>query len=318
MEKVELGKTGIFVTPVGMGVLTIGRTQLDLPLATGAAIVRHALKQGINFLDTAELYETYPYIRAALDGTDMKPVIASKSQAKTYDKMKKSIEDMRLALDLDVIDIFLMHEVREAPDFESREGAWACLNEYKAKKIIKAIGLSTHYTDVAEMNAALPESDLLFALINKESLGIRTGKGFGTKEAMVAAIQRNADRGKGVFAMKAFGGGNLIGSYLECLDYVNGIPGINSIMVGISSNEDIDRLVEYAEGRLPRGYMPDLKEKKIRIDQWDCEGCGACREICPNKAIFRQSNGIMNVNHAQCLTCGYCAPVCPVRAIILY
>ena len=318
MELKTLGRTGIRITPAGMGVLTVGRTQLNLPVAEGAGIVRYALEQGINFLDTAEYYETYPYIAAALKGFDGCPVVASKSFAASYSEMKKAVEDMRRALGLDVIDIFLLHEIRGVHDFEMRSGAWACLNDLKAKGIVRAIGLSTHHVDVAELNAGQIESDVLFPLINKAGLGIRYKDDFGTKEAMAAAIARNSAAGKGVFTMKVFGGGNLTGDYLSALDYVHGLPGVDSIMVGIGHRDEVDRLVEYFEGAIDRNYVPNLREKHIRIDKGDCEGCGACLSRCPNRAIRMTDQEIAEVDHAICLTCGYCAPVCPVRAIILF
>lgn len=134
---------------------------------------------------------------------------------------------------------------------------------------------------------------------------------------MAAAIKANADAGKGVFAMKALGGGVLTGSYLEALDYVSSLEGMHSMMVGFGKKEEVDRIVEYVEGTIDRDYVPDISHKKIRIDQGDCEGCGSCIERCPNKAIFRNENGLADIDHSVCLTCGYCAPVCPVRAIIM-
>ncbi|MDR1293105.1 MAG: aldo/keto reductase [Clostridiales Family XIII bacterium] len=323
MERRKLGKSGIDVTPVGMGVLSIGRTQLDLPLAEGADVVGYALDRGIDFLDTAEWYQTYPYIAEALRTRRSAPgfrppVIASKSLDATYDGMAAAIDDMRREIGLDALDIFLLHEVREAPDFELRSGAWACLNDMKAKGVVKAIGISTHYTDVAELNAGLPESDLLFPLINKAGLGIRRGKGFGTKEGMAAALLKNNVCGKGVFTMKAFGGGNLTGDYVACLDYVSALPGVDSIMVGLGKRSEVDDLVSYAEGTMERSYAPDVSHKKIRVDRGDCEGCGACVRTCPNKAIHMDDSGVAVVDHGVCLTCGYCAPACPVRALLLY
>ncbi|MDR3225574.1 MAG: aldo/keto reductase [Clostridiales Family XIII bacterium] len=323
MKKNLLGRSGIAVTPVGMGVMKIGRTQLGLPVRAGAEIVGYALDSGINFLDTAEWYQTYEYIAEALRtrrsaaGFEM-PVIASKSLSGSYEGMANAIDEMRRALDLDVVDIFLLHEVRENPDFERRQGAWACLNDLKAKGIVKAIGISTHYVDVSDLNARLPESDVLFPLINKEGMGVREGGGFGTAASMATAILRNHEAGKGVFAMKAFGGGNLTGRYIECLDYVRGLPGVDSVMVGMSERCEVDDLIAYAGGTIDRSYVPDISKKKIRIDKGDCEGCGACVERCPNKAIRMEDAGTAVVDHGICLTCGYCAPACPVRAIILY
>lgn len=318
MKKVKLGQTGLEVTPIGFGVLTVGNTQMNLPLKEGAAVLRYALEKGINFLDTAQYYETYPYIREALTGSDFHPVVCSKSLDPTYGGMKAAVQEALEELNLDSIDIFLMHEVRTDPDWEFRSGAWRYLQEAKAQGLVKAIGISTHHVDVAEMAADIPELDVLFPLINFQSLGIRNRDGAGTKEDMAAAIEKNHRNGKGVFAMKVFGGGNLTGNYLEALDYVSSLPGVASMMIGFGRKEEIDRIIEYADGTIDRNYVPNISRKKIRIDQGDCEGCGACLVRCPNHAIFRNCNGLAEVNHDICLTCGYCAPVCPVRAIIMF
>lgn len=318
MKKNILGKTGIEVTTIGMGVLPVGRTQLDLPLSEGAMIVRHALDQGINFLDTAQYYETYPYIKAALTGTEYQPVIASKSLDSSFAQMSFAIDECLEGINRDYVDIFLLHEVREAPDFETRSGAWECLIKAKERGLVKAIGISTHYVDVTAMSADIEELDVVFPLINYKSLGIRDGSGAGTCEDMAAAIKKCSDAGKGVFAMKAFGGGNLTGNYMEALDYVTGLPGIDSVMIGFGTKEDVDVAVQYADGTLPNDYAPDISKKRIHIDKGDCECCGTCIGVCPNKAISFDTNGIAEVDHNVCITCGYCAPACPVRAIIMY
>ena len=318
MKKNKLGNTKIEVTPVGFGVLTIGGTQLNLSLDEGATVLRYAIECGINFLDTAQYYKTYPYIRRALKGCNFEPVITSKCLDHSYGEMKYAVEEARLELDRDVIDIFLLHEVRSDPDWEDRAGAWEYLQEAKAKGIVKAIGLSTHHVDVAEKAADNQDIDVLFPLINFQGLGIRKGSGHGTKEEMAAAIKAAAASGTGVFAMKVFGGGNLTGHYLKAIDYIKGLEGISSMMIGFGYHYEIDRIIEVIEGTIDPDYQPDISKKKIHIDQGDCEACGACIQRCPNKAIFRNKNGLAEVDHSKCLTCGYCAPQCPVRAIIMY
>lgn len=314
----RLGNTGLDVTEVGFGVLTVGNTQMNLPVDEGAAVLRYALECGINFLDTAEYYETYPYIKRALQCTNFEPVIASKSLGLSYREMQRAIEDARMELNRDIIDIFLLHEVRNDPDWDDRAGAWECLQDAKAKGIVKAIGLSTHHVDAAAKASEIKEIDVLFPLINFRGLGIRKGSGLGTREEMAEEIKKAADAGKGVFAMKVFGGGNLTGHYLEAIQYVRSLPGISSLMIGFGFHHEIDRIIEVMNGTIDPGYVPDLSEKRIRIDQGDCEGCGACINRCPNHAIFRNSSGLAEVDHSVCLTCGYCAPVCPVRAIIMF
>ena len=66
MKKKILGNTKLEVTPVGFGVLTVGQTQLNLPVQEGASVLRYALESGINFLDTAQYYQTYSYMKEAL------------------------------------------------------------------------------------------------------------------------------------------------------------------------------------------------------------------------------------------------------------
>ena len=319
-----LGKTGLLVTPVGMGVLTIGPTQHALSVAEGAHIVRHALESGVNFFDTAEYYETYPHIKRALDGLApsfsrnalTRPVISSKSLSKDYRGMQRAIDDCRRALDLDQIDIFLLHEVCGASDFESRLGAWECLQNAKDKGYIKAAGLSTHHVDAAAISAEAPETDVLFPLINQQGLGIRNRNGAGTREEMQQAIKAAHERGIGIFAMKAFGGGHLLSRYKESLDYVWGLQGISSIMIGMGCEKDVDDAIAWAECKLPKGFMPDIENKRMFVDRGDCVGCAACVSRCTSKAIRLDNEGIATVDNNVCILCGYCAPVCPTRALI--
>ena len=68
MKRNSLGQTGLQVSVAGFGVLPVGPSQLALPVEEGAAVLRYALERGINFIDTAQYYRTYPYIRKALEG----------------------------------------------------------------------------------------------------------------------------------------------------------------------------------------------------------------------------------------------------------
>lgn len=318
MKKTILGTTGIEVSIAGFGVLPMGPSQLALPVDEGANIIRYALDQGINFLDTAQYYRTYPYIRKALeyrDDTDI--VICSKCLSEDYDSMKEAISEAREALDREVIDIFLMHEVRSG-QLELRRGAWQALKDAKAKGLVRAIGLSTHHVDVTQAAASMEDLDVVFPLINYAGLGIRQGDSFASKEEMMEAIAQCHRAGKGVFSMKAFGGGSLTAYYQEALDYVFSKPEIDSVMIGFGKISEVDDLISYLNGSMAPSYNPDVSKKKVYINQEDCEGCGSCKAVCPAGAIFYNDNGLAQVDHEKCLTCGYCSPVCPVRAVIMY
>ena len=313
-----LGNTGLEVTVAGFGVLPMGPSQLALPVEAGAAILRYALEQGINFIDTAQYYQTYPYIRRALEGGNFDHVvICSKSLCEDYEGMMEAIHEAQRELDRAVIDIFLMHEVR-AGQLEARQGAWQALIDAKAQGLVRAIGISTHHVDIAEAAADMAGLDVLFPLINYAGLGIRRGDAFASADEMLAAIRKCRAAGKGVFGMKAFGGGSLTATYQQALDYVYGLDELDSVMIGFGRIAEVDDLLAYLDGSMAKDYNPDISKKKVYVNQEDCEGCGACKNACPAGAIYWNENGLAAVDHEKCLTCGYCSPVCPVRAVIMY
>ena len=318
MKKTILGNTGIEVSIVGFGVLPIGPSQLALPTEQGAEIIKYAFRNGINFIDTAQYYRAYPYISEALkDGEFENIVICSKSLSADYDGMMEAISEAQKELNRQVIDIFLMHEVRSG-QLEERKGAWEALKDAKKQGLVRAIGLSTHHVDIAMAAAEIPELDVVFPLINYASLGIRKGNEFATKEEMMASINACHNAGKGVFSMKAFGGGGLTGHYQEALDYIFAQKEIDSVMIGFGKTAEVDDLLSYLNGSMTKDYNPDVSKKKVHINHEDCEGCGACKNACPAGAIYWGENGLAEVDHDKCLTCGYCSPVCPVRAVIMY
>ena len=63
----SLGKTGIKVSRLCFGSLTLGPLQKNLSIKDGAAVIRRAAEMGVNFIDTADLYGTYPYIKEVLN-----------------------------------------------------------------------------------------------------------------------------------------------------------------------------------------------------------------------------------------------------------
>lgn len=318
MEQKVLGRTGIRVSRAGFGVLPMGPSQLALPLEEGAAVLRYALERGFNFIDTAQYYRTYPYIRRALEGGDFEQVVlCSKSLCADHDGMLEAIHEARRELGRPVIDIFLMHEVRPG-QLAERAGAWQALQEARQQGLVRAIGLSTHHVDICRAAADLPELDVVFPLLNIAGLGIRKGDAFASREEMLEAIRACHAAGKGVFSMKSFGGGALTARYQEALRFAFSQPCVDSVMIGFGKTAEVDDLLTFLSGTMPPDYNPDVSKKQVHINQEDCEGCGSCKAICPAGAIFWNENGLAQVDHSKCLTCGYCSPACPVRAVIMY
>ena len=134
MEKNMLGNTGIEVTKLCFGALPMGPLQKNNSIEDCADLVEKVLKSGINFIDTAQMYMTYKPIAMALKRVDKRPVIATKSAARTYEDMEAAVRQALSELDLDYIDIFHLHAARGDENvFEERKEALKCLIDFKKK-----------------------------------------------------------------------------------------------------------------------------------------------------------------------------------------
>jgi len=315
MKKYSLGKTEIKVTELCFGALPIGPLQSNISVEKGAKLIRASLERGINFIDTAEVYKTYPYIRKALEDYNGEVIIATKSNAKTYKKMEQSIKDALESLGRSYIDIFLLHAARVTPSvFEERAGAFQCLNDYKAKGVIRAIGISTHAVGIVRRATEIKEIDVIFPIINKLGMGIIGG----SADNMVKAISEAYKAGKGLYAMKALAGGHLIDQLEESFNFVRNIKGISSIAVGMVDQEELElNLKIFNDEEIPQELLTQkIKPSKRLLILSFCKGCGTCVKTCPNNALSLE-NGKAVVDHKLCILCGYCNPVCPEFAIRL-
>ncbi len=56
---------------------------------------------------------------------------------------------------------------------------------------------------------------------------------------------------------------------------------------------------------------------KYSISEEDCIGCGACKKICPSKAIEGDKKEPHRIINELCSKCGSCKEVCKVNAIVV-
>ncbi|WP_214808431.1 aldo/keto reductase [Exiguobacterium sp. s102] len=154
--KVKLGKSDLMVHPIGLGTNAVGGHNLypNLDEQAGRDLVRVALMNGINFLDTAFIYG--PKRSEELVGetwsetVERKDVIlATKGAHKIVDDevvidnspefLKQSVEESLKRLKTDYIDLFYIHFPDEATP---KDQAVAALAELKEQGKIRAIGVS--------------------------------------------------------------------------------------------------------------------------------------------------------------------------------
>lgn len=307
MDYNKLGLTKIIVSRMCFGVLTVGPLQANLSVSQGASIIRYALSKGVNFLDTAQYYKTYPYIRQALKGFQGDVVVASKSYAYTREGMAASVEEARIEMDRDVIDIFLLHEQESILTIRGHWEAFEYLMECKQKGIIKAAGISTHNVAGVRDAATVPEIDVIHPIYNIDGVGINDG----TIADMRLAISNACAAGKGIYGMKPLGGGNLLNKTDEALDFVLKNKDIHSVAVGMKTTEEVDmNMALFCGGKVTAAIREKVGSvpRRLLIESW-CTGCGSCSDRCSAGAI-KIVNGKAEADQDVCRLCGYCGPVC--------
>ena len=47
-----------------------------------------------------------------------------------------------------------------------------------------------------------------------------------------------------------------------------------------------------------------------------CNGCGACRRVCPVGAIEGKQKELHKIIEEKCISCGSCLDACPINVII--
>jgi aryl-alcohol dehydrogenase-like predicted oxidoreductase len=309
MKKVSLGKTGIHINPLIFGTLPLGPLQANIPPAEGGKLIRYALEAGVILLDTAELYGTYSHIREGLAGFSGQVVIASKTHAATAEDARSHVEKALRELERERLDIVHIHGARLADPFTERAEVLEELLTMKHEGKIGHVGLSSHY--IAAFRAAVdhPEIEVIHPLINRTGMGIMDG----SPDEMAAAIAACSRSGKGVYAMKALAGGNLISEARASIRYVLGLPGVDGLALGMLSREEIDanlQLCSFGQADDATWEQLEKRRRKFKIMEKFCNGCAACVEACTAHALVME-NGIARVREKECILCGYCAAACP-------
>lgn len=313
MEYKSLGNTGIKVSYFCFGVLPMGPLQANISPEEGGKLLKKAYSRGINFIDTAQMYKTYPHIKESLkELKDEDVVIASKSGATDYKGMEDAVHEALKEMGRNYIDIFHLHSAKSKDNvFEEKAEALKCLLDCKAKGLIKAVGISSHNVKVIEKAALNPDIDVVYPIINEPGFGIING----TTKEMLEAIKLCSEKGKGLYAMKIFAGGNLVGDIINAFNYAKNIKEMDSLSIGMINEKELDFNLKLFSNEITQEMLPECKNsKKMILLPNICIKCRKCMAMCPNDAIYVE-NDTMKIDESKCLLCGYCSTVCPEFAI---
>jgi len=299
------------------GSLTMAPLQRNMSPQDGGKVISSAISRGLRWIDTAQMYGSYPHVKEGIKRSGIDKdliVISTKSTSKSYDDMNSAIDEALKEMDLNYIDLFLLHAVKSVLDFKERSGAFKALLEAKEKGIIGSVGISTHSIKCAKVLATDSRIEWYHLMFNKKGIGLTDGT-IEDQEENVRLIKQNGGK---IYAMKPLGGGYLKNEAEESLKWVKAYPLIDAIALGMTTEDELDmNLKIFKDEEVSEELSERLKkiDKKLFVFKGLCIGCMECEKVCEQVAIIVDDNKKAVVQKDRCILCGYCVPVCPKFAL---
>ena len=203
LKKVQIGKTSLQVTRLGLGGAPLGGLFEDVQGETAVATIRRALELGINFFDTAPLYghgKSEKWMGQGLAGNSpdsrvlatkvgrvlepVEPGTLEKDEFDnpapfkpvfdfSYDGTMRSFDESLKRLQVDRIDILHIHDPDDHYD-EAIKGAYPALDTLRREGRIKAVGAGMNQAEMPARFAREGNFDC-FLLAGRYSLIDHTG-----------------------------------------------------------------------------------------------------------------------------------------------
>jgi aryl-alcohol dehydrogenase-like predicted oxidoreductase len=252
LKVVMLGNSGLKTTLLGMGTGFSGYNRSSNITRAGVAesIIKLAYEKGIRFFDCADSYGTHTYTAEALKSFPRESyTLGSKiwvGQGGLPEPERPGadvvVDRFRKELNTDYLDLVQIHCMTEAGWTDKEKKQMDILENLKAKKIIRAHGVSVHSLEAMEACIGNPWVDVVHVRINP--FGESMDKNDPSK--VVPVIEKLHREGKGIIGMKLIGAGkfrNEPARIDESLKYVLGLGTVDIVIVGFELPEQIDDFI---------------------------------------------------------------------------
>jgi aryl-alcohol dehydrogenase-like predicted oxidoreductase len=251
---VSLGRSGIKTTLLGMGTGFNGYKRSSSITRAGkevaVSMIRYAYDSGIRYFDCADLYGTHPFMKEALKSFPRESyTIGTKIWVETGGIPEPErpdadivIDRFRKELDTDYIDLVQMHCMKSLNWTDQHKRQMDILDTLKAKKIIRAHGVSIHTLEAMEAAATCSWVDVAHVRVNPYGEAMD----HSDPAKVIPVIEKLHKAGKGVIGMKLIGNGKFKNDSEKIdasLKYVLGLGTVNMIIVGFELPEQIDNYV---------------------------------------------------------------------------
>jgi len=322
LRRRTLGKTGLSVTEMGFGGIPIQKVTEDVAVA----VVRRCLELGINYYDTARNYTTSEErIGKALEGHRSEVYLATKTQQKTGEGLRKELEISLKNLRTDYLDLYQLHNVTEEgwKIISAPGGALEAL--YKAKRDGKVlhIGATSHSPTFL---AWIVGGDCPFETV-------MVGYNYIATQPADRLLPLCKEKNVGTIIMKPFGGGAFTDAR-TALKYVLSNRDVSCVIPGMLDVREVDENVSVCgESQI----LGDAEREAIERDRKAlgkefcaaCDYCQPCPAGIPISFVLRTelstlrrmgwSEGVVRQTKEAapkvdaCLLCGACETRCPYQ-----
>ena len=246
-DRVQLGKSGLKVSLVGIGTGSIGyarrsnQTQLGQPAFT--KLMRHAFDRGVNFFDLADAYGSHPFFREAMRGVERsRYVIQTKTDSRDAQEAAADVDRFLKELETDYLDSLIIHCVTDGEWTKNLRGVMEVFSEAKRKGKVRAVGVTCHSFEALEAAAASPWVELNQVRWNPRAAHMDAGV-----DKARALFRGMRAKGQGMIGMKVVGQGDIVrGGALtpaECFRFQIESGVVDAFVVGVESTEQIDELL---------------------------------------------------------------------------
>ncbi len=308
MQYRTIKKTNEKLSALGYGCMRLPTKNGTIDTELAKAQIRHAIDNGVNYLDTAYNYhagasESFLGKHILTDGYREKVNIATKMPCflvNTTAQFESLFEKQRKKLGVEVIDYYLLHTL-DGQTFKKmlKLGVIDFMNKLKAEGKIRYMGFSFH--DKYENFIPILEAydwdfcQVQFNIIDEQF------------QAGIKGIQAAAEKGIGVFIMEPLRGGSLVGRLPKqitelydqaeikktpadwALRWILNHPEVTLVLSGMNDYQHIDENIQTAssalENNMTKQELDIIKQVKDKFDQLvtiKCTGCQYCIN-CPAK-----------------------------------
>jgi predicted aldo/keto reductase-like oxidoreductase len=265
LEKVQLGKTGLFVTRTAFGALPIQRADMD----TAVRILRRAFEAGINFFDTAIRYtDSEEKLGRALGDVRSEYVLASKTPATTRAGVMEDVHKTLERTRSDYIDLYQHHNPASV-DYDDPQGAYAGMLEAKQKGYVRHIGVTSHS----------PKSAVSFIESGKFAT-LQFPFNYLSGPVEMDLLSRCEAHGLGFIAMKALSGG-MVANVAATFTFIRQHPIVVPIY-GIQHEWELEEFIALDKNppALDEGMQRIIDRDRQELASEFCRACGYCMP-CP-------------------------------------